>query len=89
MTSDAGFLVDCCGRKETIVINDVVFLVGAIVLSTARGYSTLVRSAGDLSYTTLGTVTLLSNEKYYICLKLSGDLYLLINYKGLYTSASL
>jgi len=39
----AGFLVDYCGRKETIVINDCIFLLGTIMLSAAHSYIVLVR----------------------------------------------
>jgi len=35
--------VDYCGRKETIVINDVIFLLGTILLSAAHDFSVLVR----------------------------------------------
>jgi len=38
----AGFLVDYCGRKETIVINDAIFLLGTIMLSASHNYVVLV-----------------------------------------------
>jgi len=38
-----GFLVDYCGRKETIIINDVIFLLGTVMLSAAHSFPVLVR----------------------------------------------
>jgi len=39
--------VDYCGRKETIIINDVIFLLGTVMLSAAHSYSVLVRRPTD------------------------------------------
>ena len=43
----AGFLVDYCGRKETIIINDFIFLLGTVLLSAAHSYVALVRPRSD------------------------------------------
>lgn len=37
-----GFLVDLFGRRDTIVINAVVFIIGALVLATAKDYGVLL-----------------------------------------------
>ena len=39
--------MDYCGRKETIIINDVIFLLGTVMLSAAHSYSVLVRRPTD------------------------------------------
>lgn len=38
-----GFLIDKFGRRLTIIVNTMVFLVGAVVLGLSPNYPTLVR----------------------------------------------
>lgn len=37
-----GYILDFLGRKVTIVVNAVVFILGAIILASAHSYSVLL-----------------------------------------------
>ena len=38
----AGFLIDHCGRRLTIIANAVVFLIGALILGFSPNFTVLV-----------------------------------------------